>query len=471
LTDEKGKLWGGRFEGSSDEAFRRFDCSFGFDRRLLPYELRVDRAWAEALVGVGVLTAEEAERIATALDEIARRIATEPDWLDRVEAEDLHGFVEAQLVERLGPLGAKLHSGRSRSELIVADLRLFVKDAAAGVRGQVVRLVAALADQAEHHFGLPMAGMTHLQHAQPILFSHFLLAHVEAFERDAARLASAVRRADSSPLGAGAFAGSTLPLDRRKIAQALSFERLTANSIDAVGDRDFALEYLFALAALALHLSRLAEDFILLATAEFGYLVLPDAFSTGSSMMPQKKNPDAWELIRGKTGRVTGALVSLLLTLKGLPSGYQRDLQEDKEPLFDAHDQMLAAAEIAAGAVAATGVNAERLRQAAADPALLATDAADYLVLRGVPFRQAHEIIGALVKEGERRGQAWNELPLDVMRGFSAVFEPDWQKTVTLGAALDRRSLPGGTGPSAVRAALENCRAWLRVQSTGEDAS
>jgi argininosuccinate lyase len=471
LTKEKGKLWGGRFEGASDEAFRRFDCSFGFDRRLLPYELAVDRAWAGALVAVGVLTAEEQSRIVAALDEIGRRIEAEPEWLDQVEAEDLHGFVEAELVERLGPLGAKLHSGRSRSELIIADFRLFVKDAAAAVRRQVVRLVSALTDQAERHFGLPMAGMTHLQHAQPILFSHFLLAHAEAFKRDAARLEAVARRADSCPLGAGAFAGSTLPLDRQKLAQELGFARLTANSIDAVGDRDFALEYLFALATLALHLSRLSEDFILLATAEFGYLVLPDAFSTGSSMMPQKKNPDAWELIRGKTGRVVGALVSLMLTVKSLPAGYQRDLQEDKEPLFDAHDQMLAAAEIAAGAVAAIGVNAERMRQAASDPALLATDAADYLVARGVPFRQAHEIIGALVKEGERRGQAWNELPLEVMRNLSPVFEPDWQRTVTLGAALERRSLAGGTGPAAVRAAIENCRAWLREQSREESAS
>jgi argininosuccinate lyase len=471
VTKEKGKLWGGRFEGSSDEAFRRFDCSFGFDRRLLPYELAVDRAWAGALVAVGVLTSEEQARIVAALDEIGRRMEAEPEWLDQVEAEDLHGFVEAELVERLGPLGTKLHSGRSRSELIIADLRLFVKEAAADVRRRVVKLVAALMDQAERHFGLPMAGMTHLQHAQPILFSHFLLAHVQAFERDAARLEAVAHHADSCPLGAGAFAGSTLPLDRQKLAQELGFERLTANSIDAVGDRDFALEYLFALSTLALHLSRLAEDFILLATAEFGYLVLPDAFSTGSSMMPQKKNPDAWELIRGKTGRVVGALVSLMLTVKSLPAGYQRDLQEDKEPLFDAHDQMLAATEIAAGAVAATGVNAERMRQSAADPALLATDAADDLVARGVPFRQAHEIIGLLVKEGERRGQAWNELPLDVMRELSPVFQPDWQRAVTLEAALERRSLAGGTGPAAVRAAIENCRAWLREQSREESAS
>jgi argininosuccinate lyase len=468
VTIEKGKLWGGRFEGPPDQAFRRFDCSFGFDRRLLPYELAVDRVWADALVDAGILAAEEAVRIRGALDEIAERIEAEPSWLDRSEAEDLHGFVEAELVEQLGALGAKLHAGRSRSDLVVTDLRLFVKDAAGAVRGQVVRLVAALADQAERHFGLPMAGMTHLQHAQPVLFSHWLFAHAEAFERDAERLEAAVHRADSCPLGAGAFAGSTLPLDRMKIARALGFARITANSIDAVGDRDFALEYLFALATLALHLSRLAEDFILFASAEFGYLRLPDAYSTGSSMMPQKKNPDAWELIRGKTGRVTGALVALLVTLKGLANSYQRDLQEDKEPLFDAHDQMLAAAEIAAGAVAATGVNEERLRRAAADPALLATDAADYLVARGVPFRQAHEIIGTLVKEAERRGQPWNELPLDVMKSFSPVFEPDWTREITLEAALERRGLAGGAGPRPVREALENCRAWLRAQGGRE---
>jgi argininosuccinate lyase len=465
VTTEKGRLWGGRFEDGPDEAFRRFDCSFGFDRRLLPYELAVDRAWAEALAGAGVLTHEESERISGALKEIEQRIRTEPGWLDGSGAEDLHGFVEAELIEKLGAVGAKLHSGRSRSDLVVTDFRLFVKDAAGAMRERVVRLVGALAQQAEKHMGLPMAGMTHLQHAQPILFSHFLLAHAEAFERDAERLAAAMDRADACPLGAGALAGSTLTIDRAKLAQALGFSRFTANSIDAVGDRDFALEYLFALSVLALHLSRLAEDFILLATAEFGYLILPDAYSTGSSMMPQKKNPDAWELIRGKSGRVVGALVSLQVTLKGLPAGYQRDLQEDKEPLFDAHDQMLAAAEVAAGAVAATGVNAERMRASAADPALLATEAADYLAGRGVPFRQAHEIVGALVKEAERRGKPWTELPLEVMRGFSPAFEADWRSAVTLEAALDRRSLAGGTGPAAVRAGLENCRAWLGKQA------
>ncbi len=466
---EKGKLWGGRFEGGPDEAFRRFDCSFGFDRRLLPYELAVDKVWAQALVDVGILTREEAEKTAGALEEIGRRIGDEPAWLDQVEAEDLHGFVEAALVEKLGPVGAKIHAGRSRSDLVVTDFRLFVKDAATAVREQVIGLVGVLAGQAEKHFGVPMAGMTHLQHAQPILFSHFLLSHAEAFQRDAERLAAAAESADACPLGAGAFAGSTLGIDRAKIARAMGFGRVTANSIDAVGDRDFALEYLFALSVLALHLSRLAEDFILLASAEFGYLLLPDAFSTGSSKMPQKKNPDAWELIRGKTGRVVGALVSLLVTLKGLPAGYQRDLQEDKEPLFEAHDQMLAAVEVAAGAVAATGVNADRLRKGAEDPALLATEAADYLVGRGVPFRQAHEIVGALVKEGERRRQPWNQLPLDVMRQFSPAFEPDWHRAVTLEAALERRSLTGGTGPSAVRAELDACRAWLRRQAPAKD--
>ncbi len=468
MTSGKGALWGGRFEGAPDETFRRFDCSFGFDRRLLPYELAVDRAWADALVDVGVLKREEAGRVAAALDEIGARIEDEPGWLDQVQAEDLHGFVEAQLVERLGPLGAKLHSGRSRSELIVADLRLYVKDAAAEAERRVTALVGALTDQAERHFGLPMAGLTHLQHAQPILFSHLLLSHAEAFRRDAERLAAAARRADACPLGAGAFAGSTLPIDRAKLAEALGFGGVTANSIDAVGNRDFALEYLFALVVLAIDLSRLAEDFILLASAEFGYLALPDAYSTGSSMMPQKKNPDAWELIRGKTGRVAGAFVSLVVATKGLPSSYQRDLQEDKEPLFDAHEQICVATEVAAGAVAATGVNADRMRQVASDPALLATDAADYLVARGVPFRQAHEIIGALVKEGEQRGQAWNQLPLDVMRKFSPVFEPDWQQAVTIDAALERRSLAGGTGPASVRAQIESCRGWLKEQALKE---
>jgi argininosuccinate lyase len=300
--------------------------------------------------------------------------------------------------------------------------------------------------------------MTHMQHAQPILFSHFLLAHAEAFFADVERLDAAANAADDCPMGSGALAGCAFPVDRAAIARELGFARITANSLDAVSRRDFALDYLYALAVLATRLSRLAEDFVLFATPEFGFLLLPDEFSTGSSLMPQKKNPDAWELIRGRTGRITAALFSLFTTLKGLPTGYQRDLQEDKEPVFAAHDQTLEIVRVAAGAVAATRVNVVRLREAASDPALLATEIADYLVWRGIPFRQAHEIVGKVVREGEREEKSLTELPLEKLKTFSPAFGPDLAATLTVEAALERRSVPGGTSPAAVRAAIAECR-------------
>ncbi len=455
------KLWGGRFDRPPDELFYEFQRSLPFDRRLLPYELAVDRAWARALAQVNILTTAELSQTLGAIDSIAARAASDPAWIENSPAEDVHHFVEMALVERLGPLGYKLHTARSRNELVAADFRLFVKDAARETSAAVRGLVKALVDFAERSLGVPMAGMTHMQHAQPLLFSHFLLAHAEAFLRDLERLAAARKMADSCPLGAGALGGSAFPLDREAMARELGFGGLTANSLDAVGDRDFALDYLYALATLATHLSRLAEDMVLFASQEFGYIVLPDEYATGSSLMPQKKNPDAWELLRGKTGRVTASLVTLLMTLKGLPSSYQRDLQEDKEPVFAAHDQAQAMVRIATGAAAATRLNESRLRQAAADPALLATEAAHYLVRKGLPFRQAHEVVGQLVREGERRGMSWSELPLADLKKFSPLFESDLRDALTLEAALSSRDVPGGTAPARVRQALDDCRSRL----------
>jgi argininosuccinate lyase len=452
------KLWGGRFDRPPDELFYEFQRSFPFDRRLLPYELAVDRAWARAIHQAGILTAEEFSQTLAALDAIAARAVTEPAWLDASPAEDVHHFVELALVDRLGPLGFKLHTARSRNELVAADFRLFVKDAAREMSRGVAGLAGALADFAERAMGVPMAGMTHLQHAQPLLVSHFLLAHAEALLRDLGRLAGASAMADASPLGSGALAGAQIRLDRAALAHELGFARVTANSLDAVGDRDFALDYLHALTTLALHLSRLAEDFVLFASQEFGFLVLPDEFATGSSLMPQKKNPDAWELLRGKTGRITGALVSLLVTLKGLPSSYQRDLQEDKEPVFAAHDQALAMVRIAAGAVAATRLNQDRLHAAARDAALLATEAAYYLVRRGMPFRQAHGIVGRIIREAEQSGESWTAFPLSRLKTFSPLFEADLHEALTLEAALASRDVEGGTAPARVRDALDGFR-------------
>jgi argininosuccinate lyase len=305
-----------------------------------------------------------------------------------------------------------------------------------------------------------MPGMTHMQPAQPVLFSHFLMAHAEAFFRDAERIADAAQQADACVLGSGALAGTAFSVDRAAIARELGFQRFTANSLDAVGDRDFVAAYLFALALTAAHLSRLAEDFILFASAAFAWIELPDAYATGSSLMPQKKNPDAWELIRGKTGRIYGALFGLLTALKGLPSSYNRDLQEDKEPLFAAHEDILGMLRVAGGAVAATRVREDRMR-AAAGPDLLATEAADYLVRKGVPFRRAHEIAGQVIREAERAGTPWTELPIETMRRFSPLFAGDLRSCLTLEAALARRDVPGGTAPARVRQALTEAEARL----------
>jgi argininosuccinate lyase len=448
------KMWGGRFERGPDASFYEFERSWSFDRRLLPQELALDRAWARAIAAAGILTPKECETIITALDQIESRSQTDLAWLDSSPAEDVHHFAEIALIEKLGPLGAKLHTGRSRNEMVATEFRMYVKQAVGEISLAISALESAIAVQAEKNFGIPMPGTTHMQHAQPLLLSHWLLAHGEAFDRDGARFLSAAASADVCPLGSGALAGCAFPLDRAKLAHDLGFSRITANSLDAVSDRDFALEYLFALSTLAMHLSRLAEDFVLFATPEFAFIELPDEFSTGSSLMPQKKNPDAWELIRGKTGRIYGSLVAVLTTCKGLPSSYQRDLQEDKEALFTAHEQAVAMVRITAATLAATQFRENNLRGASDDPALVATEIADYLVNRGVPFREAHEIVGKVLRAAEQQGKTIRQMPLDGLKTFSPAFGPDLGAMLTLDSALARRSVPGGTAPSSVRHAL-----------------
>jgi argininosuccinate lyase len=455
------KMWGGRFERGPDASFYEFERSWHFDRRLLPQELALDRAWARAIMAAGILNDEEGRQIIAALDEIERRAKAEPAWLEGSRAEDVHHFVETALIEKLGPLGAKLHTGRSRNEMVATEFRMYVKDAAGELRGAIGALAHAIASQAEKNMRVPMPGTTHMQHAQPLLLSHWLLAHGEALLRDAERIAGAAVRADLCPLGSGALAGCAFPLDRKAVARDLGFSGITANSVDAVSDRDFALEFLFALTTLAMHLSRLAEDMVLFATPEFGFVELPDEFSTGSSLMPQKKNPDAWELIRGKTGRIYGALFALLTACKGLPSSYQRDLQEDKEALFDAHDQALAMVQIGAATLAATKFNEARLRAAAQDPALVATEVADYLVAFGVPFREAHEVVGKVLRAAEQDGKSIREMPIERLKEFSPAFGRDLGTVLTLESALARRAVTGGTAPGAVRAALEEFKSRL----------
>ena len=448
------RLWGGRFDKAPDALFDAFQNSFAFDCRLLPYEIAVDRAWAKALQRVDILTESELQQTVTALDKIGERADQDPLWLASSNAEDVHHFVEKRLVEELGPIGWKLHTGRSRNELVATDFRLFVIDAAGEIREGLITLIKAFIAQAKANLKVPMAGMTHMQHAQPILLSHFLMAHAQAFARDITRLQHASASADACPMGSGAIAGNAYGIDRHAIARDLGFSRITANSLDAVSDRDFALDYLFALSGIATHLSRLAEDFVLFASQEFSYIILPDEYSTGSSLMPQKKNPDSWELLRGKTGRITSAMFGLFTTLKGLPSSYHRDLQEDKEALFAAHDQIDDMIWVALGALGGTKFREDRLRQAASDPALFATDAADYLVHHGVPFRQAHDLIGKVLREAERQGKQWTQLSLQDVQKISALFEKDFLEGPSVEAVIANKVVLGGTAPEPVRAAI-----------------
>ena len=465
------RLWGGRFELAPNEGFDAFQRSFAFDRILLTYEIKVDFAWAKALEPAGILSSQEVKQTLAALDKILGRTQTDEAWFQKLAAgaEDVHHFVEKALVEELGPLGWKLHTGRSRNELIATDFRLFIIDAVAAMQHILGQLLSALLYQAKENLNVPMAGMTHMQHAQPILLSHFLLAHAEAFTRDITRLQHSAESADACPMGSGALAGNSFAIDRQAIARELGFSRITANSLDAVSDRDFALDYLFALTGIATHLSRLAEDFVLFASQEFSYVILPDEYSTGSSLMPQKKNPDAWELLRGKTGRITGALLGLLTTLKGLPSSYQRDLQEDKEPLFAAYDQVANMLSVAAGAIRTTRFDVARLRAAASNPVLLATEAADYLVRKGIPFRQAHDIVGKVLREAERQDVTFTALPLEKLKQLSPAFDAGFATSLSLDAALASKRVPGGTAPDSVRAAIEDLETRLnkKVNKTG----
>jgi argininosuccinate lyase len=454
-------MWGGRFDRAPEAGFWEFQRSFPFDQRLLPQELAVDRAWVRALRAAGALTEAELGKLLAALDEIARHAQADPAWVAASGAEDVHHFVEMHARELAGDAGGKLHTARSRNELIVTEFRLWIRDAAAELRAALALILHALLDQAARHPLLPMPGNTHLQHAQPILLAHFLLAQAEAFFHDADRAAFAANTANACPMGAGALAGCTVAIDRAAIARELGFERVTRNSLDSVSRRDFPLDYLYALSVTAVHLSRLAEDMTLFATPEFGFIRLPDEYSTGSSLMPQKKNPDAWELIRGKCGRVLAALQTLLITTKGLPTGYQRDLQEDKEPVFAAHDAVLAMLRVAAGAIAATQFNDIRMREMAADPGLFATEAADYLTERGVPFRQAHEIVGRVVREAEASGHTLVTLPLAQWKKHAPQFEADLAAWLTVESALARKKSSGGTSPAMVAAALADARTRL----------
>ncbi|MBX6423994.1 argininosuccinate lyase [Thermosulfurimonas sp. F29] len=454
------KLWGGRFRESTHALVEKFTESVSFDRRLALQDIRQNLAHIEALREAGVLTPEEAETLSRGLREIEEEIR-EGRFVFRRELEDVHMNIEAALTERIGPLAGKLHTGRSRNDQVATDFRLYLTEEVRSILELLRDLRRALVDKAEEVFGIILPGFTHLQHAQPVLFSHHLLAYYEMFSRDAERFRESLKRLAVCPLGSAALAGTPYPLDRELTARLLGFERPAPNSLDAVSDRDFALEFLFNAALTMMHLSRLSEELILWMSPEFGFIDLPDALCTGSSIMPQKKNPDVAELIRGKTGRVYGNLVALLTVMKGLPLAYNRDLQEDKEPVFDTVDTLKSCLELSVLMVEGLHPRVDRMRTAAEEGYTTATDLADYLVMKGLPFRESHHVAGRIVAYAEEKGLKLWEIPLSDFRRFSELIEEDVYEWLTVEGSVARRRTFGGTAPERVREALKRARQAL----------
>ena len=443
----------GRFKKQAAEVAQRYSESVSFDWRLYPYDIAGSLAHAAALAQAGILTADEREKIDNGLREIEAEIESGKFKWDQ-SLEDMHMNIEASLTKRIGVAGAKLHTARSRNDQVALDLRLYVKAEIAELGVGLRSLQTALLDLAEQHVDVVMPGYTHLQRAQPIFLAHYLLAQIEAFERDAERLRDCNARTDVLPLGSGALAGSTIVLDRELMAQQLGFARVSQNSLDAVGDRDFVCEFLFCLAMIGMHLSRLSEDLITWSTHEFGFVEFSDAFSTGSSLMPQKKNPDMAELTRGKTGRLYGNLLSILTTLKALRSSYNRDMQEDKEALFDSVDTVRAALEVFSAMLPKIEINRARMEAAANDPNLLATDLAEYLVKKGTPFREAHEIVGKLVAHAGKTKSPLNQIPIAELTKASPLFDIDVAKVFNVRRSLAARTAIGAPAPGNVAAQI-----------------
>ncbi len=462
------KMWSGRFRQPLDKEFERWQRSFDFDRRLLAYELAASSAHARALKGAGVLDSTELIAILQGLESIGEQAAASAAFLDDEEAEDVHHFVEKQLVTLIGDAGYKLHSGRSRNEQIATDLRLYVRAAIDQLRGDLTVWCRALLDLAQHAGNAAMPAYTHLQRAEPVLVSHWLLAYVEMFLRDAERLADCRKRLNVCPLGSGAVAGATLTLDRGAMAAGLDFDQPTANSIDATGDRDFALEFVNTLSLLALHLSRWAEEMILFSSQEYGFVHLPEAYSTGSSAMPQKKNPDLLELTRGKCARIIGDATALMICMKGLPLAYNKDLQETQAPLFDATDTVLSLVPLVTGWVKTVEFDYERMQQSAQAGFMNAWAAATYLVQRGVPFRLAHEQIGRTVQMCLEKQCELQDLSLQELRSVNLKFDNDFYACLKLESVLAIHDVPGGTAPARVRQAMAEAR--QRIDSIREEA-
>jgi argininosuccinate lyase len=456
-------MWKGRFQEETAPTVQRFTESVSFDWRLYKFDIQGSIAHAAALEKAGLLTAQEQQAIESGLQSILKEIE-QGDFPFQIELEDVHMNIESALTTRIGAAGAKLHTARSRNDQVALDMRLYLRHETDEIRHLIGNLQRALVKVASENRETIIPGYTHLQRAQPVLFAHHLLAYVEMLQRDGERLADGRKRINRMPLGSGAIAGSTIELDREYIAHLLEFPEVTRNSMDAVSDRDFAAELLFSVALIGVHLSRLSEDLILYASAEFQFIRISDAYSTGSSLMPQKKNPDVCELARGKTGRLIGNLVALLTTLKGLPMTYNRDMQEDKESVFDSVDQVKMALTAFAGMIPEIEIDSDRTRQAASDPGLLATDLADYLVLRGLPFRQAHEVIGKLVAYSLQQKRGFADLKLKEFQEFSDKFEADVFQVLDLDRAIDSRTGIGAPSRINVAAELEAWNAILREQ-------
>ena len=454
------KLWAGRFHGALDALSDDFNASIRFDRRMYRQDITGSMAHAAMLGEKGIISSEDAEKIIDTLKTILSDIDEGRLAIDE-KSEDIHTFVEAELTRRLGDVGKRLHTARSRNDQVALDLRLYLRDEARCVVGLILDLLEALADVAEAHKGDIMPGYTHMQRAQPITLGHHLMAYAMMLERDAGRVRDAVKRMNYSPLGCAALAGTTYDIDRDMTAGALGFDGITLNSLDGVGDRDFAAELMFAFALCMAHLSRLCEELVLWSSWEFRFVELSDGFSTGSSIMPQKKNPDMAELVRGKTGRVYGDLISLLTVLKGLPLAYNKDLQEDKEAIFDALDTLKICLQICAPMIATMKVNAPAMRRAASGGFINATDCADYLVRKGMPFRTAYRVTGDLVAECIEKGTTLENLPIEAYRAHSELFADDIYDSISLEACVERRLSAGGPGQASVEAQIRQVRDFI----------
>jgi argininosuccinate lyase len=462
-----GKAWAGRFSEATDPAVEQFTSSFAFDRRLYAYDIQGSVAHVQALRRAKLLTRTEATTLIRGLHDIQGEM-DRGLWEVAPSDEDIHMHIERRLTEKVGPVGGKIHTGRSRNDQVALDLRLYLRAETHAILSHIRTVQERLVAQAETHLNVILPGYTHLQRAQPISLAHALLAYHEMLERDRLRFLDSLKRLDQMPLGSGALAGNSFALDRAAVARELGFSQVTANSLDAVSDRDFVIEFLSSASLLMMHLSRWAEDWILWASSEFGFVDLPDAYCTGSSMMPQKKNPDVLELIRGRTGRVYGALMTLLTVLKGLPLSYNRDLQEDKEPLFGTVDTLKSALFHMARIIQAARFNTQRMAAAVGDGFIVATDLADYLVTRGLPFRQAHHVVGLIVQQGLAEGKPLARWKLDEFRAFSDLFDADLFERLSPAGSCAQRGGIGGTATASIQQAIRKIKKQWKAEAKGK---